>query len=183
MFLYKKLTFNNVEQITQKLLFLARENNPDCRQSKTIDIGLIKQRIPELIEQFESIGCYTNICREIISPPFQGTKIHRDGIGENLKQFSINWPLENCENTYMCWWEFNGEMELDSAIDDPAGIKNYDVLLYKETNGRIIGQCEIVEPTLTNIKIFHSVINAGKTRRILSFRFNPEPYHLIADER
>jgi hypothetical protein len=182
MFLYKPLRFNNEQAITSKLLSLVQRINPDKLQSKTIDIDIIRAEIPELMQQFEDIGCFPNICREIISLPYDGTKIHRDGSGGKYKHFSINWPIENCESTYMCWWEFDEEPILDIAMEDPAGIKNYDVLLYKEDNGRLIGKYEIISPTLTNIHVYHSVINADKIRRMLSFRFDPEPFHLINHE-
>jgi hypothetical protein len=178
MFLYKKIKFEDCELITEQLLSIVKEYNYDAEISRAFDINLIHKKVPRLLEQFHSMNIEIDVFREFVSSPYQGLKIHADGTAEHPKFLALNWPVENCENTKMIWWNFKEEPKrLADGYDMAFG--NVPLKFYSEENGIKIGECEIVSPTLVNVKEYHSVVNGPNTRRMVSFRFKPEPLHLL----
>jgi len=179
MFLYKKIEFEDCELITEQLLSIVKEHNPESEVSRAFDINLIHEKVPRLSEQLRSMNIEIEIFREFVSQPYQGIKIHVDGTQEHPKFLALNWPVENCKNTKMVWWKFESDPKLFVDMYDVAFGKNIPLKFYSEENGVKIGECEIVSPTLVNVKEYHSVVNGPNIRRMVSFRFKPEPLHLL----
>ena len=179
MFLYKKIEFEDCELITEQLLSIVREYNPDAEVSRAFDINLIHNKVPCLSEQLHSMNIEIEIFREFVSQPYQGLKIHADGTAEHPKFLALNWPVENCEDTKMIWWNFKEDPKPLADVYDIAFGKNVPLKFYSEENAVKIGEYEIVSPTLVNVKEYHSVVNGPNTRRMVSFRFKPEPLHLL----
>jgi hypothetical protein len=179
MFLYKQINFEYEDEITAQLLDIVREHNKDLVISKAFNITLIKERVPKLYEQFVDKNIQIEIFREFVSQPNAGLGIHKDGTPEFPKYLALNWPVENCEGTRMLWWELNKDAQV--AIDTvDVAFKSYNSLkFYSESDAIKIGEFEIVKPTLVNVGAYHSVVNGPKIRRMVSFRFKPEPLHLL----
>ena len=179
MFLYKQIKFEYEDEITAQLLDIVKEHNKDLVISKAFDITLIKECVPKLYEQFLDQNIQIEIFREFVSQPNAGLGIHKDGTPEFPKYLALNWPVENCEGTRMLWWELNKDAQV--AIDTvDVAFKSYNSLkFYSESDATKIGEFEITKPTLVNVGAYHSVVNGPKIRRMVSFRFKPEPLHLL----
>jgi hypothetical protein len=179
MFLYKRLRFEYEDEITSQLLEIVKEQNSELVISKAFDINLIKDKVPKLYEQFLDQNIQIEIFREFVSQPNAGLGIHKDGTQEFPKYLALNWPVENCEGTRMLWWELNKDAQV--AIDTvDVAFKSYNSLkFYSEVDATKIGEFEITKPTLVNVGAYHSVVNGPKIRRMVSFRFKPEPLHLL----
>ena len=100
--------------------------------------------------------------------------IHADGnseIRENLSNWALNIPLENCENSIMKWY---GGKHLLRLIKSKTDDVNYLKIEWKE-DPYIIVTKNITDPTIVNIKVPHRVKNfLNKTRKILSVRFKTD---------
>ena len=179
MFLYKNLSFKHESEITKQLLDIAQEFNPDLNITKVFDIDLIKTRVPKLYEQFVDLNLNAEIFREYVSQPYGGIKIHHDGTPEFPKFLALNWPIYNCENTKMIWWKLQDNAPVETETVDSGFQKNNILKYYSEKHAIKLDEHEIVSPTLVNVKEFHSVVNGPNIRRMVSFRFRPEPVHLI----
>lgn len=178
MILYKTINFRDQDTITKQLLKLSQIDNAECNRAKNLNKDLFRVMVPGLADQFDEMGLELDVIKNFITPAHGNLPIHQDGTDEYPKEFAINWPLENCKNTYMRWWKFNNDPEILMSIPEPTF---YTVLnFYKKTNGIEIGCCELLEPTLVDVKTYHSVDNDLDTNRnIISFRFTQEPYFLL----
>lgn len=179
MFLYKNLKFDYVPEITQQLLDIAQEFNPNLNITKVFDCELIKTRVPKLYSQFVELDLHPEIFREYVSQPFAGIRIHHDGTPEFPKYLALNWPIFNCENTRMIWWQLDPDAPIDVKTVDGGFEKNNALLFYSEKYATKLDEHEIVSPTLVNVREYHSVENGPNIRRMVSFRFKPEPTHLL----
>lgn len=179
MFLYKNLKFDHVSEITQQLLDIATEYNPNLEVTKVFNTDLIKTRVPKLYNQFVELDLQPEIFREYVSQPFAGIKIHHDGTPEFPKYLALNWPIYNCQGTKMIWWKLEENAPIDVVTVDGGFQKNNALHFYSEKYATKIDEHEIVTPTLVNVKEFHSVENGPNIRRMVSFRFRPEPVHLM----
>lgn len=180
MFFYKQISFDFQESITAKLLDIAREFNPNMYMSVAFNKSLLEERIPELVDQFNNKQLEVDIFREFVSSPHRGLGIHQDGSPGWPKHLALNWPIEHCANTKMVWWNFSEEPVLsDDAYNYDVAFPSSVLKIYKQDRANAVEQCEIITPTLVNINHYHSVVNGPNYRRMISFRFNPEPWHLI----
>ncbi len=179
MFLYKNLHFDCQAEITQQLLQIAEEFNSELYKTKVFDLELIKTRVPRLHEQFVNMNLHVEVFREYVSQPFDGIKIHNDGTPEFPKYLALNWPIFNCENTKMIWWQLDADAPVAEHTVDVGFAKHNTLLFYSEQHAIKLDEHEIVSPTLVNVKQYHSVQNGAKIRRMVSFRFRPEPLHLL----
>lgn len=182
MFLYQTVQFKRVRTITSKLLTIAQQQNVELKSTMQFDTGLLDDQVPELVEQFNDMGLKVQIFREFISMPNQGIHVHQDGSEQYPKHLAINWPIENCTGTYMCWWEYRGLPIIESVFYDPIDKNKTPHNFYSQDTATKIGECEIVTPTLVNINQYHSVKNTNAVRRMISFRFEQEPFNLIYDK-
>jgi hypothetical protein len=180
MFLYKKIEFSNVETITEKLLRIAQQNNPELQPSMRFDYDLVVREIPELHNQLIEKNLNVEIFREFVSQPFNGINIHVDGSKDHPKYLALNWPILNCANTKMVWWHFDAPPKLKFQTHD-AVFPTSSLKLYSPDGGTVINSAEITEPTLVNIAQYHSIVNGPLIRRMVSFRFKTEPCHLLND--
>ena len=122
---------------------------------------------------------FFEIFREFVSQPNAGLGIHKDGTPEFPKYLALNWPVENCEGTRMLWWELNKDAQVAIDTVDVAFKSNNSLKFYSESDAVKVGEFEIVKPTLVNVGAYHSVVNGPNIRRMVSFRFKPEPLHLL----
>ena len=180
MFFYKQISFDFQESITAKLLDIAREFNPNMYMSVAFNKSLLEERIPELVDQFNNKQLEVDVFREFVSSPLGGLGIHQDGSPGWPKYLALNWPIEHCANTKMVWWNFLGEPVLSNdAYNYDVAFPSSELKIYKQDRANAVEQCEIITPTLVNINHYRSVVNGTNYRRMISFRFNPEPWHLI----
>ena len=178
MFLYKNIEFNHVKEISDKLLVIAQEFNPDLKITTKIDANLIETRIPELHEQFLEKNMQVDIVREITCKPFSGIPIHVDGSDDHPKYLGLNWPIGS-DNVKMIWWDFPQDPVVSENTIDILHPTS-SLLCYSKQHGKIIDELEIASPTLVNIQQYHSADNdSPNLRRLISFRFQAEPLHLI----
>lgn len=177
-FLYKKLKFDHVDVITQQLLEIAQEFNPGEYKTSTFSVDLLKDRVPLLLEQFNNMNLQCDVFREFVSQPYVGIGIHQDGSPGWPKKYALNWPIENCKNTYMKWWDFDkNPIVLTDTLDTAFTTA---LIIYSRQNAIEVGSLEILEPVLVNINKHHSVENnINSIRRMVSFRFTKEPEWLI----
>ena len=198
-FFYKPIKFRDRELITQQLKIFGEKYNPDNKKTIRFDNELLEVYAPSLAQQFKEMDLHLDIFRGFVTYPRDELGIHRDGSLEYPKKLAINWPVENCAGTQMYWWKFFGDPILEeqseqfkfehdiSASYNPQykssdALFNYDNVLvtYEKTNAEIVEKLELTDPTLINVDIHHSVGNPFDTfRKIISFRFIPEPLHLI----
>jgi hypothetical protein len=175
--IYIPIKFDYVDIINKQLLSMVRDHNPNLTRIKMFNLKILKDYSPLLVEQLDALNLTIDIVKEFVTPPLSEFSIHRDGSVKYPKLFALNWPIENCKNTYMKWWEFDGDPIIERIEYD-----NYDVALpiYSKINATEIGCLELIHPTIVNVQCYHSVDNNVETyRRLISFRFNPEPLHLI----
>lgn len=179
MLLYKTVKFTDLEEITSELLAIARELNPEIKLTANFGMAVLEQRVPKLIKQFEQLNLDVNVFREFTAEPGGGLPIHMDGPLENPRHWALNWPIEHTSNTQMVWWTINEGAVPARKIEDPGYGNNY-IEFYNNSDATEIDSLEILEPTLVNVNVHHSIRNPNTThRRMISFRFGTEPYHMF----
>jgi hypothetical protein len=181
MFFYKVLEFDHEQLITEQLLVLVQELNPEGVFTIRFDSDMIKQRVPLLHEQFQQMGLELDVFREFRSPPYAGAPIHKDGTAQYPKRLAINWPVENCAGTRMIWWDIQDHDPAWFSYENIDPTFGHDVPFFSERDCKEIASVEVLRPMLLNVEVHHSVENlTNKHRRMISFRFKDDPFHLLA---
>jgi len=180
MHLYREIDFEHEEEITEQLLAVVRDLNPDLTYSVRFQNEVIEQRVPRLYEQFQRMGLELDVFREFCSPPGKGAAIHKDGTAQYPKSIAINWPLENCAGTKMIWWDTLGLPPSFFTYENIDATFGHFVPLYAEADCHQLDTLELVRPTVLNVGIHHSVTNPQQLyRRMVSFRFQQDPFYLL----
>lgn len=175
-FFYKPLHFKNVADITMRLRQLIGPiDSREKLHTKKYSHSELKEAVPDLLDQFDAFGCTLDVARHFAMSPNTIHDIHKDGSAMYPKKFAINWPIDNCANTYMYWWEFSSEPELfEARWDSTTGeySENKLVRYFKSKNGTKVQKLELTGPMLCNIEKYHSIENLQPvTRSLFSFRF------------
>lgn len=179
---FKPLQFNNVESITHTLFnhyqHLLSKNS---LYAEAVDRQTIEQLVPDLVSQFDSIGCTWDIARIFITPPNDVLDVHIDGDNNYPKHTAINWPLANCEQSTMTWYNI---LDLNNFFypDRSQFYGSSRIKFYNADNCQALESVTIDQPYLVRIDVPHGITNhSDKPRMMLSFRFKPEPLHLWSD--
>ena len=89
---------------------------------------------------------------------------------------ALNFPVNNCENTYV------GFYNPDGPIQHPVRHLDNDIyyLLYPNQEWIEIDRYVLNKPTVVNTNHYHSIVNTTDKLRIsFSVRFRKDPWHLI----
>jgi len=172
---YKPLPFSNFDSITDKIKVFIRDQSEQKTISYKIDVQELLYQIPDLKTQIEQYNFSDiDVARILITSPDSTLRLHNDGNNENPKFLALNWPLLNCANTVMRW--FDAKILTKNYEEEGYGI--FD--LYDRANSTLLDQFEIVTPTIVNIQRPHDVVNNNPTTRImLSLRFKEEPIEIF----
>lgn len=141
---------------------------------KMLDVGKIRSSMPILWQWFDMVNTYpTRICY-INVPANSSQQIHID-IGP--RDLGLNIPIAGCLGAYTRMFQNNGQL-----VTSYTKKTNLPFNRYIDENPIELSRFVLGSPTLINIKVPHQVVNDSNTDRIcLSFRFDPDPWHLIDD--
>lgn len=98
--LHKPIKFDNIELITNKLQeFIS--NIPEFEPG-SLDVDQLLSAVPELKSQLEANGfSRPSKIKILITPPARSAGIHND----RPKLLALNWPLVNCGDSVMRWYD------------------------------------------------------------------------------
>jgi len=155
---YKSIKFDNIDLITKKLQKFIQ--NSSC----SLDVTEVLSAVPELKIQLESYGFSTpSKIKILIVGPMRSAGVHDD----RPKLLALNWPLVNCGDSVMRWYD---NPEIYELGGEQRATK------YEKQNAVVLDSIKILEPTLVNIECPHEVENFSSNPRVMmSIRFSTEP--------
>lgn len=177
---YQLAQFDNVETITKKLQHhLVSYLQTDQNLHTVVQPHEWRLVVPELYEQFHAMNLQPDMIRVFLTAPNKGLPIHIDGSDTIKKVFALNWPVYNSNQCVMSWYKvLNQNLCLVANAKYSPQIVMYTPDMCSEVDRLIIEQ-----PTWVRINVPHSVYNKHTLNRVVvSFRFVPEPYHLLEAE-
>jgi hypothetical protein len=174
------LQFQQESQITNKLQKLYADLNSAEFKGSARPYSEIKLACPELDEQLQNYGL--DVIESWLFQTFPASEwqdngtIHIDLDRHENPNIVLNWPIFNCLNTYMNFWQVNDQVSGNMAFT-PIFQKDYRTFKKEECN--LIDQLELTSPHLINVAIPHNVSTRVEAYRlIMSFRFKTNPLHL-----
>lgn len=177
---YKPLHFKQYLQITNKLQNLYYDLNNTVFKQSIRPYSEIKESCPELDDEFKNYNLEVTQSWLFQTDPASewqdnGT-IHIDLDKKIKPNLVLNWPIFNCENTYMNFWQPNVD---DSGTPAFTERLQADYTKFEKTNCKLIDRLELLQPHIIDVSIAHSIsTNVEKYRLIMSFRFKDNPLHL-----
>lgn len=177
---YKPLHFQHYLQITNKLQTLYAELNSKAFKGFNQPYSELKELCPELDEQFVAYGLTVTGSWLFQTQPASewqdsGT-IHIDLDREAKPNLVLNWPIFNCERTYMNFWQVKNNTDGNPAFT-PIFQQNYQV--FRREDCELVDRLELTSPHLLDAGTPHNVSTEVEAYRlIMSFRFKENPLHL-----
>lgn len=181
---YKKFLINKHHELTEKfrLKYQNYKHVKDCYAEIFPESEL--ENFPELLKEFAIYNLEIDVFKIFVTSPNYSISPHIDGNNVYPKYWALNWPLFNCQDTFMHWYKVQDNATSiplinDNRYTDP--VTNIIPYRYDIKDCIEIDRLELVEPHLVDIHTVHNVSNpsAETSRVVLSFRFKPEPLHLI----
>jgi len=168
--LYKKINVQDYETIRKELENFTQNSTNSNLRFWDVKYENFENTCPaffEFIESFKKVS--VRLCRFYLTPAFGILPPHIDGLTKNRSPIGLNFPILNCKNSTMCWYE----SPENNFIDGPYGFNG--VTASKVINLSKIKKIETVEidmPTFVRTDVIHSVENFNPTPRlILSIRW------------
>jgi len=171
---YKHISFQNIDLITNKLINFIKDLHEIKTSTYKLDHQQLIETVPELKSQLDEYGFSSiGVARILVTAPNSTLRLHNDGNDENPKYLALNWPLLNCNNTIMRW--YNADISVKNYVEEGYGV--FD--LYDIFSATKLAETEIISPTLVNIQCPHDVDNPlDSSRFMLSIRFDVEPFDI-----
>lgn len=114
----------------------------------------------------------------LFSRPGGGTQeIHVDcSSAEELELINcaINIPIDNCDDSYMVWYDGNYDCATSEYIGKDNVKRKYVTLKWNDTPYEI-NRTIIDQPALVKVCVPHNVTQTQKHRKLLTFRFKGNP--------
>ena len=202
MFRWKYLDIDNWETIHQELTrYLPNMKNYELREPTETDntrlTYLNKQETfsecPSLRDYFKSIGKHNHkmsIIKFIIKPYFDHIPHVDNAEYYNLSEppaggftkwcLGFNFPLENCDNTYTCFYKTKtNDITVNQTIDRPDK-PHFGVYRRIDSDDLVeIDRYYLNKPILINTSVPHRVVNENLTERVaITIRINPDAWEL-----
>jgi hypothetical protein len=177
---YKPLYFNDTDVITQKLQnFFYDQNQIDFKQCLQ-DYDHIKSLCPELDDQLQQLslkvtGTYVFQTQPASIWQESGT-IHTDLDKHTSPNIVLNWPVFNCKDTYMNFYNLKNNHQGTLGFTQRLQ-QNYQI--FSKDDCELVDRLELLVPHLIDVSAPHNVSTKTENYRlILSFRFKQNPLHL-----
>ncbi len=168
---FKPLPFEHQEQITLKLKILYEIFNRQECHDKARPYSEITQACPELDQQFRALGLeveHAFIFQTLPQAQNPELGIHSDLDSLRDPNLVLNWPLFNCDETWMNFYRVR-----DHAVSDlklhPIYQKTYK--LFSDADCELIDRFQLRMPYIIDVNVPHNVTAAEGYRSIMSFRF------------
>jgi hypothetical protein len=177
---YKQLFFDDCDQITSKLQNTFFELNQTDFKQYNQPYLVIKNVCPELDNQFKNynlnvIGAYLFQTQPASLWLDSGT-IHVDLDKHTKPNLVLNWPIFNCENTYMNFWQVRQDIQGSPAYTTRL---QQEYATFNKGDCTFLDQLELISPHLIDVSTPHNVSTKNENYRlIISFRFSNNPLHL-----
>jgi hypothetical protein len=174
--LYKPVEIENLQEIQDAVFKIYTPEqlfNPDLFYM-TNEVFL---NIPELKSFLEKSGLldYVHIIATTVIPPGYGVPgapfpfgptVHVD---EGIYTHSFNIPIKNCENTFLYYYDVNGDPEL---VHLDNGLPYH---YFKQENCILKNQIEMNKAYIVNTSEPHAIVNpTDKTRVLIAIRLKSE---------
>jgi len=167
---YQPLDFYDVDSITTTLQEYSKKllsiDHLYCEVFPKEDVYRL---LPTLIKQFEDRGWRFDIAQFFVTPPHSALAIHIDGSQIHKKYWAFNWPVHNCNDSVMHWYDADTDNPGRWGANEDFG---EGVKLFNPEQCRLIESYSVTSPTWVKIDVPHTTMNhSDKTRVMSSFRF------------
>lgn len=169
-FLHCRVDMDVWNAVRQELSSLRLEQqNPGFH---TLDLDRVLQSLPTLKQWFQRTRTRPFRVCYLISKAQSVQDIHID---RGISALALNLPLANCAHAHTRQFVNKGRVVVRYS---PVTNAPYDQ--YVDDNPVESARYVLDAPMLINIKVPHSVVNSqDSNRHCLSFRFAPDPWHLV----
>lgn len=171
MFLHKKVVIPDLDAISQEISNIDFGGDP--HGFRILGLGSVSSSLPTLWKWFSAVNaqpsrvCYINL------KPGTSQQIHID---TGPMELALNMPVSGCLGSHTRVFENKGRVVTAYTTTNLTFSK------YIDDDPVEISRFVLDSPTLINIKMPHQVVNDTDHNRIcLSFRFTPDPWHLIKE--
>lgn len=176
MLFHKKLSFDGLDEIKRDYLMMFKRGDIDNPHFQ-ISLDTLYEKYPTFINSVKSQGLEL---REVFCMTFPAsTQIptHIDmSCAPKVFSLAFNLPITSDKGMFMSWVDHAEVKQLCLTYYDE---NNHCALYQGGKNHSVIERLEITEPFMARIDIPHNVMNTNyEDNLLLSFRFNPEPWHL-----
>lgn len=171
--MYKLFSCSNIDTITKKLQDRYSNFENSLSSLRVLDYNEIKKTIPELDQAMLD---HSLIVKDIFlfqTTPYKITEVHVDLDKETFPNFALNWPIFNCNNTTMNFYN----------VDNADGVVKYNpsynqyFKIFNPEQSILLDSLELTAPYLVNVGAAHNINNSLSTHRlIVSIRFDSTKY-------
>lgn len=175
---FRPLPFDHYDSITKKLRTLYEIFDREQCEDKDRPYSEIQNLCPELDDQFRNLGLeveHAFIFQTWPQSQHPECGIHSDLDSQRSPNMVLNWPLFNCDHTYMQFFRVR-EGSSSSMKLHPVYQKSYR--LYDSADCTLIDRFQLRQPYIINVNVPHNVTPAQGYRSIISFRFTENKAYL-----
>lgn len=171
-FKYNKISIPDWKSISGEIKEVSSTHGVDPG-FRILDLSSTLGSMPCLSSWFSCVGmqpwqvCYISIAAGTVQ------QIHLD-VGTS--RIALNLPVSGCLGSHTRMYKFKG-----SVVTSFTPVTNLRFDRYVDNDPEEVDRFVLDAPTFINIKIPHSVVNPSSDNRVcLSFRFKPDPWHMIS---
>jgi hypothetical protein len=169
---YKKLSFDNVELISKKILAVIPEDRMDQKAFRDIDPAPLRD-IPELWHELGKIGLGPENLEtaHTITIPMNGYMPPH--IDSGIRGGVLNWPVMGCEETTTVFFELKDK---NTAFITEKTPDMQDYFMYRDSEVVEVDHVDWEnQPVILDVHAIHSVRNRKHEKRVtVSLRFDRE---------
>ena len=190
---YSPVNIPNLAEIQKEMLFYYNRKYEYSKAFNPKYINIFKrtmneQDYPATAEYLKSVGLYDKFYRILLSQnqsnapddnvkteeTTTGPAVHVDTVDPYECQFSLNIPLQNCNNSYIGFFKTSTPEMLKPAFLENDKRHGSNFAWMPAQYAEEITRAEMIQPILVNTTILHRGISDNADRAICCFRFKPE---------